>query len=762
VNEGIGPSSSEEAKGAGLAAGANPLAAVEERIATEESRAASHKHSRGADASALDDLFSEFLARRMRGERFDLEEIWARAPEGVLRSELRRLMENYVRRVEPGLGAGVVAGQRLGKFQVLGELGRGGMGIVYLAYDESLKRRVALKVLPFTASQQESSIKRFLREAEAAAGLRHRNIIPIHSAGEVEGTYYYAMEYVPGITLAELIGGLRTHRASPRGILTLRRIQEEGEQVLRLVAEGSAEPPSAGRGPLEEKAQGVRVLSFAMRNYVREAARLFAEVSDALDYAHKQGVVHRDVKPSNLILAPDGRLLLADFGLAKIGGAGSITHTGELMGSPSYMSPEQAMGRRIPVDHRTDIWSLGVTLYELLTLSHPFGARSVELALKAIITLDPRPLRKVNPRLPKDIETIVLKTLEKDPDRRYASAAALAEDLRSFLNYEAIQAKTAGPLTRSLRFARRHVTWLAIGLLSITLLVVGTWSFNLFRDRARRDLARHFSLVEDLASRQANPLHDEATVEEIQRELLREWERTRDLPAAIDQLGMKALSEVRADPVQRPGAGELRRAMAALAKTRLILFHNPDPIERGRVEKVDRASADVRLRLIWRIAEAWPTVGEDALRVEELWGWLRMFLGTEDVGFEIRETNPLVRINAIEAMRSLDPVRLRIELGTLLRREPRLDPKVERAAAQALASLANEGEAVEALDLAASLVRPHRYPPASFLTRYHVLKALRRAPDPSRYRDIFEQLQTDEEHAIQALAEEALSSLKPG
>ena len=187
---------------------------------------------------------------------------------------------------------------------------------------------------------------------------------------------------------------------------------------------------------------------------------MIADVADALEHAHKAGVVHRDVKPSNLLLSPDGRLSVTDFGLARVLEEPGMTVSGEFVGTPAYMSPEQIAAGRLPLDHRTDVYSLGATLYELLTLEPPFRGKSREQVLAQIVQKEPRPPRKLNKRVPVDLETICLKALEKDPDRRYQTAGAMAEDLRRYVNRFAIAARRVGPLGRMRKWVRGIRHWL--------------------------------------------------------------------------------------------------------------------------------------------------------------------------------------------------------------------------------------------------------------------------------------------------------------
>jgi tetratricopeptide (TPR) repeat protein len=207
--------------------------------------------------------------------------------------------------------------------------------------------------------------------------------------------------------------------------------------------------------------------------YFDSVARLVAEVADGLDYAHDQGVIHRDIKPSNLLLSPAGRMSINDFGLARMLEQPGMTMTGEFMGSPLYMSPEQITAGRAPLDHRTDIYSLGATLYELLTLQPPFPGERRDQVIAQIIHKEPKPPRRLNRKVPVDVETICLKAMEKDPDRRYQTAGQMAEDLRRFVNRFAISAKRAGPVTRAIKWARRRPAVAALGLVVIAVSIIG-------------------------------------------------------------------------------------------------------------------------------------------------------------------------------------------------------------------------------------------------------------------------------------------------
>jgi serine/threonine protein kinase len=348
-------------------------------------------------------------------------------------------------------------GQRLGDFEIVRELGRGGMGIVYEARQISLNRTVALKVLTGLGLTPKA-VERFHREAEAAAQLHHTNIVPVYTTGEQDGTHFYAMELVDGPSLDIVIRQLRDHAqqttANPEPTrLKPPPISGQAQPSTRLDATGpyvefthNAIPPAnLGSSALESGG-----------SYFDTVARMLAEVADALEYAHGQGIIHRDIKPSNLLLAPSGKLSINDFGLARILEQPGMTVTGEFVGTPAYMSPEQIASGRIPLDRRTDIYSLGATLYEMLTLQAPFDGKQRDLVLSQIMHKDPLAPRRLNPRVPVDLETICLKALEKDPDRRYQSAGELAADLRRHVNRFAISARRAGPVQHLVKWVRRH------------------------------------------------------------------------------------------------------------------------------------------------------------------------------------------------------------------------------------------------------------------------------------------------------------------
>lgn len=411
--------------------------------------------------------------QRLIGRQAELTDVWD-APQG----EPTGAAETTPRFPSEHLGPGV----ELGDFRIEQRLGVGGMGIVYQVRQLSLDRRVALKVLPPGLGLTGAAVQRFHREARAAAKLHHTNIVAIYAEGEDHGTCYYAMELIEGPSLARVIAGLR---------------QKELPGGPTVEATGSSEgdvPQAKTPGPSGLPSQSGLSGSGTGRDHFDGVARLTADVADALDYAHAQGVIHRDVKPSNLILDKDGRLKLTDFGLARMLEEPGMTVSGEFLGTPRYMSPEQIAAGRMKIDHRTDIYSLGATLYELLTLRPPFPGEHRDQILTQILTKEPPRLRRLDKQIPVDLETICLKAIEKDPDRRYQTAEQFAEDLRRYVNRYAIAAKRVGPLGRLGKFLRRNRLPAAAAALIIALASVAGvlgWKYRAAEKQAEAEEEKH-------------------------------------------------------------------------------------------------------------------------------------------------------------------------------------------------------------------------------------------------------------------------------
>jgi serine/threonine protein kinase/Tfp pilus assembly protein PilF len=374
-------------------------------------------------------------------------------------------------------------GSPLGDFRILRELGRGGMGVVYEAEQISLGRRVALKVLPFASTLDAKQLQRFKNEAQAAAHLHHQNIVPVHATGCERGVHYYAMQLIDGHTLAEVITDLRKPDASSpsppgtpggegRGEGGQNPTENRGAPARVSPLTPNPSPPECrGRGETETppNARLSTLPTTRGRAYFHAIAQLGAQAAEALDYSHEFGVVHRDVKPANMLIDGRGKLWITDFGLAHCQSQAGLTMSGDLVGTLRYMSPEQALAKRVIVDHRTDIYSLGATLYELLTLEPVFTGDDRQELLRQIAFEEPAPPRRHNNAIPVELETIILKALEKNPADRYATAKELAEDLERFVKDEPIKARRPSLARRAKGWCRTHKPLVAV---LVTLLVL--------------------------------------------------------------------------------------------------------------------------------------------------------------------------------------------------------------------------------------------------------------------------------------------------
>jgi len=374
---------------------------------------------------------------------------------------------------------------RLGEYRIIREVGRGGMGIVYEVEHLPLGRRVALKVLPSAASLDPRQRQRFQLEAQAAALLHHEHIVPVFGIGCDRGVHYYAMQFIDGRSLADLIRDLQ-HVPPKSGR------EEPGPSNLKPDLETGPELPTSPRSPGS---------SLHNRERCQAAARLGLQAALAIEHAHEVGVIHRDIKPSNLLIDGRDHLWVADFGLARLPqGDHDLTRTGDLVGTVRYMSPEQVRGEREGVDARTDIYGLGVTLYELLTLRAAFDARDRQELLRRILHEEPASPRRINPSIPRDLETIIFKAMEKEPSARYGSARELADDLKRFLDDQPVRARRPSLLDYSIKWSRRHragvIAATAALLVTLAASTVVLWAAN---DRSRearmgQELAIQYSL----------------------------------------------------------------------------------------------------------------------------------------------------------------------------------------------------------------------------------------------------------------------------
>ena len=344
-----------------------------------------------ADEHQLVEILDRYLAELKAGMAPSRDELIQRHPHLAERLEACLAGLEFIHRTEL---AGPDSPQRLGDFRLLREVGRGGMGAVYEAEQISLGRRVAVKVLRFGAVSDPEAVDRFRREAETVARLHHTNIVPIFFVGSEGGVNYYAMQFIEGRSLAEVLA----QRTEPLDVQT---VAEWGLQA-----------------------------------------------AEALTHAHQRDVIHRDVKPSNLLLDEEGRIWLTDFGLAKRLDDVTLSMTGALLGTPRYMSPEQASAARHRTDHRTDLYSLGATLYELATGQPVFSADTPHQVISQILNQEPTPPRRLRPDLPRDLETILLKCLAKEPEQRYRERASAGRRPAAVLDGRPIRARRAGVVER--------------------------------------------------------------------------------------------------------------------------------------------------------------------------------------------------------------------------------------------------------------------------------------------------------------------------
>lgn len=391
----------------------------------------------------LDRLFGEYVDRLNAGERIDVSELLNDHPDVGL--ELFDQLMKFQDATFLDDAAAETLGT-LGDYTLRRQIGRGGMGVVYDAWQNSLERRVALKVLPPGIAADNRSFVRFMREAKTAAQLSHPNVVGVHSVGLEKDTPYYSMELVEGETLAQIIAEIKT------------------------VAPETETPFGRQDG----------------QDYYIHIARCFADVADGLQHAHSRSVIHRDIKPSNLILDEEGRLRILDFGLARLEGQESLTISGSIVGTPLYMSPEQAREKKIHVDHRTDIYSLGATMYELICGLLPFKGKNHHDTLTQIIEREPVEPRKLNPRVPKDLETIVLKCLRKDPKDRYGTAEAMGQDLRRFVRGDFVEAKPPEKWKKWARWAIRNRWRAAVSMVVAVALFLCGLAYHFYREGQRK------------------------------------------------------------------------------------------------------------------------------------------------------------------------------------------------------------------------------------------------------------------------------------
>jgi serine/threonine protein kinase len=486
-------------------------------------------HAGGADARAEDpraddprvvELADEYLRELEAGRRPDRASYCARYPElAEIVAECLEgldLVRSGIASARPAAEASLPAepigrlASPLGDFQIVREIAQGGMGVVYEAVQLSLGRRVALKVLPFAATLDSRRLQRFKIEAQAAALLHHTHIVPIYAIGCERGVHFYAMQLIEGQSLAVVIEQLRReeHR-EPRTRGTGGSKAEPQPPELQLTeslspagpSRGPVFPPAESRPPRSDEASrstldrsvaavtsGAKLASEA---YIRRIARLMVQAADALEHAHQAGVIHRDIKPGNLLVDAAANLWVTDFGLAQLQADNGLTRSGDFLGTFRYMSPEQTSGQRTMLDHRTDIYSLGATFYELLTLEPVVPGETHQELLYDILHTEPKSLRHWNRAVPPELETIVLKALAKSPAERFQSAAELSADIQRYLDHKPIHARPPTLLDRVRKWSRRHPSVAIAGVLLLGVIAVASLVSNrmIAREQAKTSAA---------------------------------------------------------------------------------------------------------------------------------------------------------------------------------------------------------------------------------------------------------------------------------
>jgi eukaryotic-like serine/threonine-protein kinase len=587
------------------------------------------------DPELIERLLEGFVERLRRGETPSIAEYEALHPEHA--EQIRKfftaaqMMEQMAQRRQRDGGTDTLPlkpAECLGDYRIIREIGRGGMGVVYEAEQESLGRRVAVKVLPQSALLKPQSLRRFEREARTAARLHHSNIIPVFGVGEHQGFHYIVMQLIRGVGLDKILQELARYRGSDRSAdqatcvgsvddgITVARALLRGEFSWAKPLSGSsaaatkAPPPppvgttvTASHQTTDEAtapAEGTGREPLGPR-YWESVARIGLQAAGALQYAHSRGTLHRDIKPANLLVDLQGVVWIGDFGLAKAQELDEVSQTGDIAGTLRYMAPERFHGQ---VDARSDIYSLGLSLYEMLTL-RPAYANSHPSALMQRITTEapPRP-RAVNPRIPKDLETVVLKAIAREPGDRYPSAEELADDLERFLDDRPIRARRVGMVERFWRWSRRNRTVAALAGLATALLILVAV------------LATAGYVRTKIANRQ---VRDALAGESEQRQIA---EAQKQRAEAISGLTLAALEEIFEQFVPSPATGDseaslrsvdgeirvpaqpvLSKEVAALLE-RMLMFYDrlaqqeaDDSNLRRKIADANRRVGDIRRRL---------------------------------------------------------------------------------------------------------------------------------------------------------------------
>jgi superkiller protein 3 len=559
-----------------------------------------------AKEARLAEVLDAYLAGVEDGTSPTPEALYARHPE--LADDLQACLASlaFIRRAaaqvaEPeaaalpdgGARAAHLAGQ-LGDFRIVREVAHGGMGVVFEAEQVSLGRRVALKVLPFAATLDPRQLQRFKNEAMAAAHLQHQHIVPVYYVGCERGVHFYAMQYIDGRSLAGVLHELRHLAGRTAGT---RPVDERSLAAAAEALAAGRAPPAAAPAPGGEPttphepaadpggsaaadtappAGLATERSIRSAAYFRTVARIGEQAAEALQHAHDRGVLHRDVKPGNLLLDGRGNVWVTDFGLARMQTDASLTLTGDLVGTLRYMSPEQALAKRVVIDERTDVYSLGATLYELLTLEPVFRGSDRQELLRQIAFEEPRSPRRVNKAIPVELETVVLTALAKNPAERYQAAQEMAEDLRRYLEDKPIRRRRPTLWQRLRRWGRRHraaVNAAAVVVLLAAAVAGGAW---LWWAQARAERRAATARAIDEALDRAAVLRGRAAAAPVGElggwgEAQAEARRAEDALAQGEaEAALRARVAALRDGLKRERAAAERRARDAAAERRLL------------------------------------------------------------------------------------------------------------------------------------------------------------------------------------------------
>ena len=538
----------------------------------------------------LEVLAAEFMERLRRGERPSAEDYAARHPE--LAAGIRELFptiavtERLKARQERSSGGRATLGgarlERLGDFRIIREIGRGGMGVVFEAEQESLGRRVAVKVLPRQVLLDEKHLKRFQREARIAANLHHTNIVEVFGVGEQEGFHYYVMQYIEGVGLDTVLPLLakvaRTDGSTPPQSAIAPETTAGSEAVTGQVAVRQLLGGEAGVAPDGRLGP----------HYWQSVARIGLQAADALSYAHSQGTLHRDIKPANLLLDTQGTVWLADFGLAKAAQSEDLSLSSDVVGTLRYMAPEQFQGQ---TDHQSDIYSLGLTLYELLTLRSAYEETDQSRLIQRITAGPPPAPSSANWEIPRDLETIILKAISHEASQRYPSAEALADDLRCFLEDRPIHARRVGPVERLGRWGRRNKALATLAGVTLLLLVLVAVVSSVGYVRTKRALDGEAT---ERAKAEANA---NLAIEALDRTFARLY------PTRNAVRAQPAMEGVRGEIIDVPSAPILSKETAALLEEMLPFYDrlaqqtgNGDDL-RFRTAEANRRVGAIRQRL---------------------------------------------------------------------------------------------------------------------------------------------------------------------